>query len=154
MGTEGVHGFIFSCLFEWSRPLIFILRAFGAALLGLHVVVARALFLVAVCAGRDAQALVAAVVAEEKAWLLVRCSRAPVVTFLWTFCTCTRYKKILTGDGLLRVCREQERLRRSITFYGDRAFCTSLHYKFTRQVSKITQDSKILEADEMLLDLP
>ena len=74
------------------RATLSILRAFGAAFLGLQVVVARALFLVAVCTRWDTQALLAAIVAEEKAWLLVCCSRAPVVTFVWTFCTCTRYK--------------------------------------------------------------
>jgi hypothetical protein len=49
------------------RATLFILRAFGAAFLGLEVVVARALFLVAVCTRWDTQALLAAIVAEEKA---------------------------------------------------------------------------------------
>lgn len=46
-------------------------RALGAATLSLPVVVARAHLLVAVKARWDAQALGAALVAEEEAWLLV-----------------------------------------------------------------------------------
>lgn len=46
-------------------------RALGFAFLGFHVVVARAFFLVADGAGWNTQALLAAVVAEEEARLLV-----------------------------------------------------------------------------------
>jgi hypothetical protein len=49
----------------------FHLRALGLAFVGLQVVVARAFFFVADRAGRDTQAPLAAVVAEEIARLLV-----------------------------------------------------------------------------------
>eukprot|EP00252_Welwitschia_mirabilis_P021185 TRINITY_DN5355_c0_g1_i1.p3 TRINITY_DN5355_c0_g1~~TRINITY_DN5355_c0_g1_i1.p3 ORF type:complete len:150 (-),score=11.07 TRINITY_DN5355_c0_g1_i1:68-517(-) len=51
---------------------------FGTALLSLPIVVARANLLVAVGAGRHAQAFCAALLTEEHAWLLVRRRRASV----------------------------------------------------------------------------
>ena len=66
--------------------------ALGLAFLGLEVVVAGALFLVADRAGRDTQAPLAAVVAQEITRLLVRCRRAADLAFRRAFCS---FKKML-----------------------------------------------------------
>lgn len=49
--------------------------------MGLPVVVARAYLLVAVNTRRNTEAFGTALLAEEHAWLLVRCRRAPIRTF-------------------------------------------------------------------------
>lgn len=63
-----------------------ILRAFGAPLLGLPVIVARAHLLVAISARRNTQARGAALETEEHAWLLVRCRRATIGTPRFALC--------------------------------------------------------------------
>lgn len=62
-----------------------VLRALGATFLGLPVVVARAHSFIAIIARWHAQALCAAFLTEEHAWLLVLGSTAPPRALRWAF---------------------------------------------------------------------
>lgn len=62
------------------------LRAFGSSFLGLPVIVAGADSFVPIVARRHTQALVAALVTEEEARLLVLCSSTPPRALRWAFC--------------------------------------------------------------------
>lgn len=62
------------------------LRAFGSSLLGLPVVVTRANGFVSIVTWGNAQALSAALLAEEHAWFVVLCLPAPSSAPTWTFC--------------------------------------------------------------------
>lgn len=89
---------------EFERPLKVFSRALGAAALGLPVVVAGALALVAVEARRHAEAGVAALVAEEEARLLVLRLAAPVRALRRALCSIHPTNLHVTAFSLASGC--------------------------------------------------
>lgn len=63
------------------------LGAFGATSLGLPVVVAGALSLVAIVTSGDTKTCLTTFVAEENAWLFVLGPGAPPLALPWAFCS-------------------------------------------------------------------
>lgn len=72
------------------------LRAFGPSFLGLPVVVARADAFVSIVTRRHAQALSAALLAEEHAWLVVLRLPAPSRAPIWAFCAFFTHFRVAT----------------------------------------------------------